>query len=477
MPRSRDSGDVVTAPPTREGSFYVPASGTYDEAITPGGELRPGCGPTLEALRGDPAGIARRINEAARSSGVVFNSYRGDEAFLIDPSPRVIEAAQWAELEAGVSQRVRALDEFVADTYGERRAVAEGVISERVIETAEHFDPGASGLRPPQGVWIGVAGLDVVRGADGEILVLEDNVRTPSGMAYAMAARNFVLDELRGKDVPLPIDGAVELLRETLLAAAPGESGDDPYIVFLSDGPGNPAWWEHVTLSDRLGIALVTGDGLETRGTELWLREGGERPIDIVYRRTDACDSTSWVGELLGPALGAGSIGVVNGFGTGVADDKLVHAYVEDLIRFYLGEEPLLRSVKTFDLNRPDDLEEALDRVAELVVKPRGGSGGVGVVICPHADEKDVLGAREAMASNPSSYVAQELVMLSTHPTVIDGELQPRHVDLRPFVFLGPDREARVLPGGLTRVAFDQGALIVNSSQNGGAKDTWVMAR
>lgn len=458
----------------------MPADGTYDEAIAPGGEVRPGCEPALQKLSGDAAGIRQRVNERAFSSGVVFNGYQGDEAFLIDPSPRVIEAAEWAHLEAGLAQRVKALDEFVADAYGERRAVAEGAIPERVVDGADHIDPGAPGLKPPQGVWIGVAGLDVVRDANGEILVLEDNVRTPSGMAYAMAAREFVLEELGDspeKNLPLPIDGAVRLLRETLLAAAPDQSDDDPSMVFLSDGDHNSAWWEHRTLADKLGIPLVIGDDLETRGTELWLREGGERPIDIVYRRTDACDSTSWVGELLGPALAAGSIGVINGFGTGVADDKLVHAYVEDLVRFYLGEEPLLRSVKTFDLEVPEALQEALDRLDELVVKPRGGSGGVGVVICPHAKKEDVHAAREAIASNPSSYVAQELVMLSTHPTVIDGELRPRHVDLRPFVFLGADRKARVLPGGLTRVAFDEGALIVNSSQDGGAKDTWVMGR
>jgi uncharacterized circularly permuted ATP-grasp superfamily protein len=454
----------------------VPAVGTYDEAIAPSGDVRPGCEPALQTLSADPAGIARRINERAFAAGVVFKGYQGDEAFVIDPSPRVIDAAEWSHLEAGLAQRVKALDEFVADVYGERRAVSEGAIPERVVDGADHIDPGAPGLKPPQGIWIGVAGLDVVRDANGEILVLEDNVRTPSGMAYAMAARELVLDELKA-DAPLPIDGAVELLRETLLGAAPDQSDDQPSMVFLSDGAHNSAWWEHRTLSAKLGIPLVIGDDLETRGAELWLREGGDRPIDVVYRRTDACDSTSWVGELLGPALAAGSIGVINGFGTGVADDKLVHAYVEELVRFYLGEEPLLRSVKTFDLEKASDLEEALDRVGELVVKPRGGSGGVGVVICPHAEKEDVQAAREAMASDPSSYVAQELVMLSTHPTVIEGELRPRHVDLRPFVFLGADREARVLPGGLTRVAFDEGALIVNSSQNGGAKDTWVMGR
>jgi uncharacterized circularly permuted ATP-grasp superfamily protein len=238
----------------------------------------------------------------------------------------------------------------------------------------------------------------------------------------------------------------------------------------LTDGTDNSAHWEHRWAAEQLGIPLVGPGDLELRGDRL---SHGGRPVDVVYRRTDADRLETDVGRLLLPALG--TLGIVNAFGTGLADDKLVHAYVEDMVRFYLGEEPLLRSVPTFDLARPEQRERALDEAAELVFKPRDGYGGAGVVIGPHADPKDVEAVRRRVRDDPGAYVAQPLVMLSHHPTVIDGLLQPRHVDLRPFVFLhGPD-DARVLPGGLTRVAFDEGALVVNSTQNGGVKDTWIL--
>jgi uncharacterized circularly permuted ATP-grasp superfamily protein len=220
-------------------------------------------------------------------------------------------------------------------------------------------------------------------------------------------------------------------------------------------------------------VPLVTPDELELAGGGVRRRDG--EPVDVVYRRTNADRVDTDVGRLLLEPCRAGALGLVNAFGVGVADDKLAHAYVEDMVRFYLGEEPVVRSVRTFDLCVPDVLDEALDRLGELVVKPRSMYGGQGVVICPHAEAADVLRIRAAIAESPADYIAQELVELSTHPTVIGDALEQRHVDLRPFAFLGPDGEARVLPGGLTRVAFDEGALVVNSSQNGGAKDTWVV--
>lgn len=461
-----------------ENSSYAPESGVFDEAVDACGVVRPHARPSIEVVREDPRGLMEDVTARGTNRGVVFNSFEGDKELVIDPVPRVIEHSEWSALEAALAQRVRALDMFVDDIYGIGRAISEGVVPERVIQGAEHYDPGARELRPPRGVWIGVAGLDLVRDAAGTLLVLEDNVRTPSGYGYALAARELVTPpfaHLPPRDRPVPIDHGLELLADTLADAAPGGAGDDPLVVLLSDGPGNSAWWEHELLSERLGIALATADQLETRGDRLWLKNLRGRPVDVVYRRTDACDSGSWVADLIGPALRAGTVGVVNGLGTGVADDKLVHRYVEDLVRFYLDEEPLIGSVRTFDPSLPGDLEEVLDRAEELVIKPRGGSGGAGVVVCPHASAEDVQKALRAIREDPTAYIAQELVMLSTHPTVIDGELQPRHVDLRPFIYLRRDRDARVVPGGLTRVALDEGALVVNSSQNGGAKDTWVM--
>lgn len=462
---------------TAELTPYTPAAGTYDEAVAPGGAVRDAARATLDLVAVDPAGFAERTAAACRARGVAFNSYEGDQEFRIDPVPRVIEAAEWERLELALAQRVRALDAFVDDVYGAGTAIAEGVIPRRVVHEAPHYDPGAGAYRPAHGRWIGVAGLDLVRDAQGELRILEDNLRTPSGIAYALAAREIVAGEFNALPAdrrPLPIEGALEMLRATLHDAAPAAAGSGPVVALLSDGPGNSAWWEHVLLSERLGMTLVTAGDLQIRGEHLVTAADGRR-IDVVYRRTDACDSTSWVAELIGPAMLAGTLGVVNGFGTGVADDKLVYAYAEDLVRFYLGEEPLARSIRTFDLAVTEQLEEALDRLPEMVVKPRGRAGGIGVVVCPIATPEEIEAARAAILSDPDGHVAQEAVMLSTHPTVVDGRLRPRHVDLRPFIYLRGDRQAQVVPGGLSRVALDEGQLIVNSSRNGGAKDTWVV--
>jgi carboxylate-amine ligase len=302
--------------------------------------------------------------------------------------------------------------------------------------------------------------------------VLEDNLMTPSGFAYAVAARRAVVGALDPPDDarPLPLEPFVDMLAGTLRSAAP--DGRDPSIVVLTDGPDNSAAWEHAWAAEALGVPLVTPDELSISGDRL-MRD--RVPVDVVYRRTDADRVETEVGALLMGPLRAGTLGLVNGFGTGVADDKLAHAYVEEMIRFHLGEEPLLRSVETLDLGRSEHLERALDELDELVIKPRRGHGGIGVVVCPHATRADVDAIRAAVRAAPEDYVAQPLVAISLHPTVIDGALHPRHVDLRPFVFLRATGEAQVMPGGLTRVAFGEGAMVVNSTQNGGAKDTWVV--
>jgi uncharacterized circularly permuted ATP-grasp superfamily protein len=398
----------------------------------------------------DPAALAAAARTAM--ADVTFGD-DGDDHFHLDPVPRVIAAAEWERLAAGLVQRVRALDAWCADAYGERRIVRDGIVPPRVIETVDTFEPALRGVTLER--WIGIAGLDVVRAPDGRFLVLEDNLRTPSGMAYVAAARATTERLLQpvGDAVPVPLDGLREMLASVL----------GPRAVVLTDGPDNAAYWEHRWIADLLEIPLVEPDELDVAG------------VEVVYRRTNASQLESPVGRLLaGPWL-QGRLRLVNAFGVGVGDDKLAHAYVEDMVRYYLGEEPLLGSVRTYDLGRPEVLEEALDRLEELVVKPRSGYGGEGVVICPHAEPADVERTRAAVVESPEDYVAQELIALSEHPTVIDGELAPRHVDLRPFVFLGAGDTASVLPGGLTRVALDEGALVVNSSQKGGAKDTWVI--
>ncbi len=426
----------------------------------------------------------RRLEDEVRGRlrrrGVTFGS-GGD--FRVDPVPRVITADDWAPLAAGLIQRVRALNRFVADVYGDQRIVAAGVVPAAAIETAQYFEPQLRGAGLAPATWIPLAGLDVIRDTDGAFKVLEDNVRTPSGLAYALAAREALSESL-----PVPeglavrsLGSAYERLAATLRAAAP--DGDPaPTIVLVTDGPDNDAFYEHASIATALDLPLVTPADLVRRGDRLagWI-DGQLCPIDVVYRRTDddrlyaAGGGLTPLGELLAEPWLAGRLGLVNAFGTGVADDKLIHAYVEAIIGFYLGEAPLLRSVPTYDLGQPDQLELALGRINELVVKPRSGFGGAGVVVCPHAEAADVLRVAAAVAADPAQYIAQEMVVLSRQPTICDGRLEPRHVDLRPFV-MARGEEIDVIPGGLTRVAFDADALVVNSSQNGGAKDTWVLA-
>ena len=441
-------------------------SDTYDDAIAPDGTVRPAARAVMDAvLASDLGALSAAMREHLDAQGIRFASVDGDDSWHVDPVPRVIPAAEWEPLAAGLAQRARALNAFVADVYGERRIVAEGVVPQRVLDTADHLEPAMQGVRAPGDVWVGIAGLDVVRDAAGEWLVLEDNVRTPSGLGYWPAARQATLRGLAlpPEAHPRSIDGLGDALRRVF---GPG------HVVVLTDGEDNAAYWEHCWIAEHLGLPLVEPGDLEAGGGRL--RHRGA-VVDAVYRRTNADEVDSEVGRLLHPVVAAGGVRLINCFGTGIADDKLAHAYVHDMIRFYLGEEPALQQVETFDLGEQDTLERALDVFEELVIKDRGSYGGLGVVICPHADRADVDELREQVRAAPGDYVAQRLVGLSTHPTAVHGRLAPRHVDLRPYVLMYDVDDVQVLPGGMTRVALDEGALVVNSSQNGGAKDTWVV--
>ena len=423
--------------------------------------------------------LRRKVDDSLHRAGVTF----GPRWFRVDPVPRVIERQEWLELRTGIVQRVRALEAFVADAYGAQEIVKARVVPDRVLREADHYEAELVGLRPPGG-WIGVAGLDLLRAPDGHFAVVEDNLRTPSGAAYLLAARKAVDDAL-GWAPPERADvrGAlIDALGATLRAAAP-PGVERPFAVLLTDGPSNVAYWEQRVLAEAVPIALVRLDQLELRGTRLYARRpaGHARPVDVVYRRTDedrlrdASGRLTPVAELILPAWTAGTVGLVNAFGTGVADDKVAHAYVEDMVRFYLGQEPILRSVGTYDLGDEGARAEALHRVDELVVKPRGGYGGRGVVVGPRAGRSERERASRALREDPERHVAQETVWFSRHPTVVEGRLQPRHVDLRPFAYRAGE-EVRVVPGGLTRVAFAADELVVNSSRGGGAKDTWVLS-
>ena len=463
--------------------IYQPQSEVYDEAFAPDGRVRPLYAELIGTLdRLELEALAEAVAAEAADRGVSFVLGGVEDTFTLDPVPRLIAADEWSLLERGLAQRVRALDRFVADAYTDQEIVATGVLPERALESCDHFEPRLVGLPAPP-VHTAVAGLDVVRGAEGRFGVLEDNVRTPSGVAYTMAARECLDAHLPSwlADGRRSLDGAVELLARTLRSAA-HEGVSDPSAVILTDGPENSAWYEHQRLARMLEIPIVTLDDLSVRAGRLEARTGrGRLRADVVYRRTDEDRLTDERGELtdvgatLLEPIQNGTLTCVNALGAGVADDKLVHAYVENIVRFYLGEEPLLPSVRTYDPEVPEQRDEVLDRIDELVVKPRSGFGGQGVVVAPHAEEDDVRAVAEAVHADPASFVAQETVMISTHPTVIGDHLEPRHVDLRPFVFLTGD-EAKVVAGGLTRVALDRGALVVNSSQRGGGKDTWVIS-
>lgn len=468
-------GDLAVAPAVTDPFSYDPEPGVYDEALLPGGAPRPAY---LELFRRlselGAAPLAESVAAEAMATGVAFGGADDTRPFHVDAVPRVFGAEEWEELEIGLIQRVRAMDAFVADVYGERSIVNAGVVPARVIDSCDHLEPQLAELPPPV-VRIGVAGLDVVRGADGILRVLEDNVRTPSGITYMLAARESVARALPIglADMRRPLHDTLGLLARTLSLGG--------FVAMLTDGPSNTAWYEHARIADELGLPLVTVGDLETSHGRLHaLIDGRRRQVDVLYRRTDEDRLTdehgrlTSVGAALYEPLRAGTLTCVNGFGTGVADDKLVHAYVEEMVRFYLHEEPMLPSVHTYDLHEPDLMEEVLDRIDELVIKPRTGHGGHGVVVGPHANVADLRKVAQAVRRDPHDYVAQDTIMLSRHPTVIDGRLEPRHVDLRPFVFHTPDGAA-VAPGGLTRVALERGALVVNSSQRGGGKDTWVL--
>jgi carboxylate-amine ligase len=456
----------------------------YDEAFEAPGVPRAAYRELLPLLAGMDLGeLAGAVAAGVERLGASFGSGAEAEPFHLDPVPRLIEGAEWDRVARGLSQRVRALSAFVGDVYGERAIVAAGVVPERAIETCTYFEPWMLHVDVPAWTYTAVAGMDLVRGADGRICVLEDNLRTPSGIAYAGAARDVVDAALPAPPPPgrRSLAPAYEALLAALTEAAPGGDGE-PYVVLLSDGPGNSAWYEHRVLAQRLGLPLVTPDELYPgRGRLRAMVDGRSREVDVVYRRTDedrlhdGRGRPTWIAEMLLAPIRTGRLACVNAFGGGVADDKLVHAYVEAMVRFYLGEEPLIRSVPTYDLAVPAVRDSILGRIDQVVFKPRSGHGGHGIVVGPHARPEDRERVAERVRAEPENWVAQETVMLSRHPTVDGAALSPRHVDLRAFVVsVGEHRE--VAAGGLTRFGRDPGSLVVNSSQNGGGKDTWVLS-
>jgi uncharacterized circularly permuted ATP-grasp superfamily protein len=463
---------------------YPLDSGHFDEAFAKTGTARPPYVAVIDALaRQDLVQLRERVRSNVDRIGLSFGP---GVPMVVDPVPRVIDAAEWDALEAGLLQRARALNAFLLDAYGDQRIFEEGIVPRRLLETSQGYEPRMRGLLDPSVPPATVAGMDLIRDSDGELLVLEDNLRMPSGATYAIAVREAVGPEL-GPEAAAQLrrpDGYVERLGEAIRAAAPASHAAEPVAAILSDGPESGAYYEHERLGRELSLPVVEPSQLSTIRGRLHARVGRERlQLDVIYRRldedrlTDRGGALTPLGELLAPALESGRVRCVNAIGTGLADDKLAHAYVGDMVRFYLGEEPLLRSVPSYDLSDPEARTEVMGRLEELVVKPRDGFGGHGVTIMPRATEGERRKVIGLVRRRPERFVAQELVPLSTHPTVVGAGIAPRHVDLRPYVLSpGAGAESSVMQGGLTRYAKAADEMVVNSSQGGGSKDTWVLA-
>jgi len=467
-----------------------PYAGAYDEMFAPDRALRPAYRRLYESLApAVPAELGARaeaLDRALVDQGITFSLSGQERPFPLDLIPRVITAAEWTRLERGIVQRVRALEAFLADVYGDQQIIRDGVLPRRLITSCEHFNRQAARLVPPNGVRVHVAGIDVVRDEDGVFRVLEDNLRSPSGVSYVMENRRTmarVFPDLFAKHRVRAVgDYAVHLLRA--LRAAATANVPDPNVVVLTPGVHNSAYFEHSLLARLMGVELVEGRDLFCRDNSLYMRTTqGERAVDVIYRRIDDefldpvhfnADSVLGVAGLLNAAR-AGNVVIANAVGNGVADDKLVYTYLPDILKYYLGESPILPNVDTFRCWLPDEQAQVLDRLGELVVKPVEGSGGYGIVFGPSATQRELTLLRRRIRHNPRGWIAQPVVQLSTVPTKVGQRLKPRHVDLRPFA-VNDGKSVFVLPGGLTRVALPEGSLIVNSSQGGGSKDTWVLA-
>ena len=439
----------------------------------------------LDALRARAAGAEHDLINL----GITFTVYSEAEAIdrilPFDCLPRVITASEWRQIEAGVKQRVKALNCFLHDIYHDRRILTEGIIPAALVLGNANYRPEMEGFPIRFGTYVHICGIDIVRDRHGMFCVLEDNARTPSGVSYVVENRHLMRrtfpDLMAGMRL-LPVDDYGRRLRAAMGEIAP-EHVADPQVALLSPGIFNSAYFEHVFLAREMGVPLVEGADLLVENERVFMRStGGLRPVHTIYRRIGddfldpsvfRADSMLGVRGLIG-AWRAGNVTLANAVGTGVADDKAVYAYMPRIIRFYLGEEAILPNVETHICGEADGLRYTLDNLQHLVIKPVGESGGYGITIGPRASAAELDAARAALLADPANWISQPLIDLSVAPTLTASGLRPRHLDLRPFAITG--RDTWVLPGGLSRVAMKEGSLIVNSSQGGGSKDTWVLA-
>lgn len=466
--------------------------GFYDEMFSGDGAPRPAAQRLAQRLSAlDSSELQRRQRAADHelmNMGITFNVY-GHEAgtekvWPFDLIPRIIEETEWRVIEAGLKQRIRALNRFIDDMYHDQEIVKAGIVPEYMAQSSKGFLQQCRGMNPSRGIWCHITGTDLVRGDDGQIYVLEDNLRCPSGVSYVLENREVMkrtFPQLFDGQSILPVESYPEQLLKMLLYVAP-ESARDPTVVVLTPGIYNSAYFEHCFLAQQMGVELVQGSDLCVNQGYVCMRttRGLER-VDVIYRRIDddfldpaslRADSTLGVRGLM-DVYRAGRVALVNAPGTGVADDKAVYAYVPKMIKHYFGEEMLLPNVPTYLCGDEEDRKYVLDHLAELVIKPANESGGYGILLGPRASKEDLEKYRGLIQANPRNYVAQPMLSLSRVPTLCGDRLEGRHVDLRPYILYGED--IYVLPGGLTRVALVKGSLVVNSSQGGGSKDTWVL--
>jgi uncharacterized circularly permuted ATP-grasp superfamily protein len=465
----------------------------WDELVDGEGAPRPAAAALVDQLHELGLSELQQRQDLAEldivGMGITFTVYsdgRGiDRSWPFDIVPRVIGADEWRRTERGLKQRLRALNAFIDDLYHDQRVVTDGVFPAELLEHSVNFRPQCRGVSPKYGVWAHICGSDLVRDADGTMYVLEDNLRVPSGVSYVLENRAIskrAFADLFARQSILPVDGYTDELKRMLVSLAP-DGVTDPTVVVLTPGIYNSAYFEHSFLAQRMGAVLVEGADLVVGDDDrVYMRTiGGREQVDVIYRRIDDVfldpeeflpDSALGVPGLM-RAWRAGNVAIANAPGAGVADDKMVYAWVPDLIRYYLGEEPLLPNVPTYRCLYDDERRYVIEHIEELVVKPANESGGYGLLIGDRATRSEIDATIANIEADPRNWVAQPILSLSTAPTLCDGQLEPRHVDLRPFILSGGSQY--VTAGGLTRVALRRGSLVVNSSQGGGSKDTWIV--
>ncbi|SME99463.1 circularly permuted type 2 ATP-grasp protein [Pseudogulbenkiania subflava] len=472
-------------------ALTLPHSSHYDEMLLSSGAVRPHYQGFAEWLQAQtPEALSRKREEANQRFhrvGITFSVY-GDESgaerlIPFDTIPRIVPAAEWRALEAGMRQRVKALNAFLHDIYHDHAIVKAGIIPAEQVFTNAQYQPAMQGIDLPDQIYAHITGVDIIRHADGQYYVLEDNLRVPSGVSYMLENRKMMMrlfPELFARHAVGVVDQYPALLLSTLRQAS---RIDNPTVVVLTPGHYNSAYFEHAFLAQQMGVELVEGRDLFVRDDHVYMRTtAGHKQVDVIYRRIDDAfldplafrpDSMLGVPGLLS-AYRQGNVILANAIGTGVADDKSIYPYVPEMIRFYLGEEPLLNNVPTWQCRKPEDLQYVLEHLDELVVKEVHGAGGYGMLIGPVASEEEKQLFRDKLATDPAGYIAQPTLCLSSCPTFVEAGIAPRHLDLRPFV-LSSGKDITMVPGGLTRVALKAGSLVVNSSQGGGTKDTWVL--